>query len=92
MLSERLRKEELEFVNIASTEMTKIRKNIEGDKHTRIMVITDDTKVIAALRNMEKIITMTSNKVNAKHLASTKKILIDNGVVKVLEERLTNGK
>ena len=92
MLSERLRKEELEFVNIASTEMTKIRKNIEGDKHTRIMVITDDAKVISALRNMEKIITMTSNKVNAKHLASTKKILIDNGVVKVLEERLTNGK
>lgn len=92
MLSERLRNKELEFINIEAKEMGKIRKNLEGDKHSRIMVISDDTNVIAALRNMEKIITIEGGKVNAKHLASTKKILVDNEVVKVLEERLTNGK
>jgi len=92
MLSERLRKKELEFINIEATEMTKIRKNIEGDKYNRIMVISDNVNVIAALRNMEKVTTIAGNKVNAKHLASTKKILVDNEVVKVLEERLTNGK
>jgi len=92
MLSERLRKDELEFINIEATELNKIRKNIEGDKHNRIMVISDDANVIAALRNMEKIITIEGGKVNAKHLASAKKILIDNNVVKLLEERLTNGK
>ena len=92
MLSERLRKKELEFINIEATELNKIRKNIEGDKHNRIMVIPDDANVIAALRNMEKIITIEGGKVNAKHLASAKKILVDNNVVKLLEERLTNGK
>lgn len=92
MLSERLRKKELEFINIEATEMTKIRKNIEGDKYNRIMVISDNVNVIAALRNMEKIITIEGDKVNAKHLASAKKILVDNNVVKLLEERLTNGK
>jgi len=92
MLSERLRKKELEFINIEATEMTKIRKNIEGDKYNRIMVISDNVNVIAALRNMEKIITIEGGKVNAKHLASAKKILVDNNVVKLLEERLTNGK
>lgn len=92
MLSERLRNKELEFINIEATEMNKIRKNIEGDKYNKIMVISDDTNVIAALRNMEKIITIEGSKVNAKHLASAKKILVDNNVVKLLEERLTNGK
>ena len=92
MLSERLRNKELEFINIEATELNKIRKDIEGDKHNRIMVISDNVNVIAALRNMEKIITIEGGKVNAKHLASAKKILVDNNVVKLLEERLTNGK
>jgi len=92
MLSERLRNKELEFVNIEAKEMKKIRKNLETDKHSKIMVISDNANVIAALRNMEKVITIAGSKVNAKHLASTKKILVDNEVVKVLEERLTNGK
>jgi len=92
MLSERLRNKELEFINIEAKEMGKIRKNLETDKLNKIMVISDDANVIAALRNMEKVITIEGSKVNAKHLASTKKILVDNEVVKVLEERLTNGK
>jgi len=92
MLSERLRNKELEFINIEAKETNKIRKNIEGDKYNKIMVISDDTNVIAALRNMEKIVTIEGGKVNAKHLASAKKILVDNNVVKLLEERLTNGK
>jgi len=91
MLSERLRNKELEFINIEAKEMGKIRKNLETDKLNKIMVISDDANVIAALRNMEKVITIEGSKVNAKHLASTKKILVDNEVVKVLEERLTNG-
>ena len=92
MLSERLRNKELEFINIEAKEMGKIRKNLETDKLNKIMVISDDANVIAALRNMEKIITIEGGKVNAKHLASAKKILVDNNVVKLLEERLINGK
>ena len=92
MLSERLRNKELEFINIEAKEMGKIRKNLETDKLNEIMVISDDANVIAALRNMEKIITIEGGKVNAKHLASAKKILVDNNVVKLLEERLINGK
>jgi len=92
MLSERLRNKELEFINIETKEMGEIRKNLETDKHSKIMVISNDTNVIVALRNMGKIITIEGSKVNAKHLASTKKILVDNEVIKVLEERLTNGK
>lgn len=92
MLSERLRKKELEFISIDDTELNKIRKNIGKDKNIKIIVISDNTNMMIALRNMKNISVITSSKVNAKHLASTKKILIDNSSIKLLEDRLTNGK
>jgi hypothetical protein len=33
-----------------------------------------------------------ANKVNAKHIIDSTKVLVDQDVVKILESRLTNGK
>lgn len=92
MLSERLRNKELEFVNFENKELSKIREGVTKDNMKKVMIITNNSDVISALRNVSSVITVEGTKVNAKHLASVKKILVDNSVVKLLEERLTNGK
>jgi len=88
MLSERLRKKELEFVKVTATTAKKIRS---GDDK-RILFVTTDDKVALLLRNSKKSEVKNPNKLNAKHLVLAKKILVDEKAVKVLEERLLNDK
>jgi large subunit ribosomal protein L4 len=88
MLSERLRKKELEFVKVTATTAKKIRS---GDDK-RILFVTADDKVALLLRNSKNSEVKNPDKLNAKHLVLAKKILVDEKVVKVLEERLLNDK
>jgi large subunit ribosomal protein L4 len=88
MLSERLRNNELDFVKLTPTKGRKLRK--EGKEKT--LVISNDEKLGLVLRNSERNRVISPEKLNAKHLIAAKKILVDESAVKILEERLTNGK
>ncbi len=89
MLSERLRKEELNFVNMPKTD---IRKALDKQIAKKALVISADLDVKRNLKNVENVTVVDPTKLNAKHLVSAKNILVDQEVVKILEERLTNGK
>lgn len=88
MLSERLRKKELEFVKVTATTAKEIRS---GNDKT-VLFVTADDKVALLLRNSKNSEVKSPDKLNAKHLVLAKKILVDEKVVKVLEERLLNDK
>lgn len=88
MLSERLRKNNLDFVTFGD-EPKEMRKSIENKS---VLVVTNNENVKKTLRNMKVVSVVSADKVNAKHIASKKNILVDNESINVLETRLTNGK
>ena len=89
MLSERLRKEELSFVAIPNTD---VRKKMEKQIAKKVLVVSGTTEVKRALNNVKIVKVVDPTKLNAKHLAGFKNVLVDQDAVKILEERLTNGK
>ena len=88
MLSDRLRKKDLDFVKLTQAQAKKLRD--ANEKNT--LVITDKEDVALTLRNNKKVNTVSPTKLNAKHLASSKKVLVDSENIKILESRLTNEK
>lgn len=94
LLSERLRKGNLEFVNIASKEkMNDTRKQFEKTlKGKNDLVITMNENIGLALRNVQTVSVVKPDGLNAFNLAMAKNIVIDNEVVNVIEKNLTNEK
>lgn len=93
MLSKRLSEKELEFVNIDTSKSIKdmrdvMSKNITG----KTLVISSDENLGLALRNIPNASAIDPMKVNVKNLVNSRKILVDSNSVKILEDRLTNGK
>jgi len=89
MLSERLRKEVLNFVNMPKEE---IRKALEEKIGKKALVITANVDIKRSLDNVENVTVITPEKVNTKHLVSARNILVDQDAVNILEERLADGK
>jgi len=89
MLSERLRNEVLNFVTMPKEE---IRETLSEKIGKKALVITANVDVKRSLGNVEDILVITPEKINTKHLVSARNILVDQDAVKILEERLTNGK
>jgi len=89
MLSERLRKEVLNFVTMPKEE---IRKALEEKIGKKALVITANVDIKKSLGNVENVTVITPEKVNTKHLVSARNILVDQDAVNILEERLTDGK
>lgn len=87
MLSERLRNKVLEFANVTDAKAKKLREEEKGT-----LVISNNENVELKLRNVQKVKTVQPEKLNAKHLVSARKVIVDQEVVKILEERLTNAK
>jgi len=93
MLSERLRDKKLTFMEItAGKDFGKIRKSLEKEFGKKTLVISSKEEVSKSLRNMPKVFVVTAERVNAKHLANCTKVIVDNEIIKILEERLENGK
>ena len=92
MLSERLRKENLEFVSFKSDESKKMRENISSLNEKSVLVISDNENVKKGIRNIKTVKVITPMKVNAKHVMMGKKVIVDTEVINILENRLTNGK
>ena len=89
MLSERLRKEVLNFVTMPKEE---IRKALEEKIGKKALIVTANVDVKKSLGNVENVTVITPEKVNTKHLVSARNILVDQDAVNILEERLTDGK
>ncbi len=89
MLSERLRKEELSFVNMPKSDA---RKNMEKQIGKKALVVSANVDVKMSLKNVKIVDVVDPTRLNVKHLANTKNVLVDQEAVKILEERLTNGK
>lgn len=93
MLSDRLKNKELIFSNIDVKKDSKsIRASVEKELSAKTLIISSSEEVKKALRNVEDINIVTAQRMNAKNLADCKKVIVDNEIVKILEERLTNGK
>jgi large subunit ribosomal protein L4 len=95
MLSERLRKESLDFVNMPSgTDLKKIRegvlKAVEAGKSS--LVISGNEKVKMALSNVTKVDVLKPTDLNAYSLTKARKILVENDAVNMIETQFGNGK
>jgi large subunit ribosomal protein L4 len=93
ILSERMAKKELEFVNTSEEDKIKeLRKKVLKKKGKKTLVISTNEDLKLAVRNLPKVNFIDANKVNAKHIVDSTKVLVDKDSVKILEDRLTNGK
>jgi large subunit ribosomal protein L4 len=88
MLSERLRNNELDFVKLTPAKSKKLRE----ERAKGNLVITEDEKIVQSLRNVQRFSVVSPQKLNAKHLVSARKILVDEGSIKILENRLIDEK
>jgi len=89
MLSDRLRKEELSFVSMPKDE---IRSAISKQVIKTAIVVSENLDVKKSLGNVQNIKVVNPSRLNAKHLAGVRNVLVDQDSVKILEERLTDGK
>ena len=92
MLTKRLVDNDLEFVNIDTKEIKELRTKFLNQIDSKTLIVSGNEQINLAIRNVEGINYVDVNKLNAKHLVNTKKVLLDESSVKMLEERLTNGK
>ena len=92
MLSQRLRDKELEFSSFTKeVEGKAIRENVGKKMGKKMLLISESEKLKKYLNNMVGVDVVNPLKLNAKHIAGSKNILIDEDSVKVIEERLTDG-
>lgn len=92
MLSKRLGDKDLEFVNIDGKDSKDLRTKVAKVTGKKTLIISANEDIKLAVRNVPGVIFVDVNKVNAKHIVNSTKVLVDNDTVKILEERLTNGK
>jgi large subunit ribosomal protein L4 len=92
MLSERLKEKELEFVNIDKKGLKDLRESILENTGKKTLVVSTNKDLQLAVRNLTKVNFVDAMKLNSKHIVDSTKVLVDQDSVKVLEERLTNGK
>jgi len=93
MLSKRLKDNVLEFVNIdTDKELKEMRNTVSKSIDSKTLIVSAEGNVFLALRNIPNITVVDPLKLNVKNIVNSKKVLVDNQSVKILEDRLTNGK
>lgn len=93
MLSKRLKEEKVTFVSLdESKEIKNIRKSVNKELNGKTLVVSGNTNVDMAVRNIENVNVINPMNLNVKDIVRARKLLIDNDSVKILETRLTNGK
>lgn len=92
MLSKRLDEKAVDFVKMdLEKELKDIRKDVAKSSE-KTLLISENEKLNLAARNMSSVSVITPMKLNVKNIVNAKKLLIDEESVKILEDRLTNGK
>ncbi len=93
MLSRRLGEKAVEFVNMDIEKGLKdIRDSVKKNVEKKTVVVSENEKVNMAARNIPTISVVSPMKLNVKNIVNAKKLLIDENSVKILEDRLTDGK
>ena len=93
VLSERNRQDSVNVVNIVnSKELKDIRSKVLKDIEKKTLIISDNERVKMALRNVTGVSVLTPMRVNVKNVVNSKEIVIEKDAVKILEDRLLNGK
>lgn len=93
ILSKRLADNNLTFVDIdTDKELKDLRNTLSKGIDSKTLIIAGNENISLALRNIPSINVIDPMKVNVKNIVNAKKVLVDNESVKILEERLTNGK
>jgi len=93
MLSKRLKDNVLEFVNIdTEKEMKEMRNTVSKSIDSKTLIVSPEGNISLALRNIPHITVVDPMKLNVKNIVNSKKVLVDNESIKILEDRLTNGK
>ena len=93
MLSKRLKEEKIQFIDISKgKEVKDAREKIQDVLKGKTTVVSKDANTILAIRNVNDITVVDPDKLNSKHVVSARNLVIDNDSVKILEERLTDGK
>lgn len=93
MLSRRLGEKAIEFVNMDIEKGLKdIRDSVKKNVEKKTVVVSENEKVNMAARNIPTISVVSPMKLNVKNIVNAKKLLIDENSVKILEDRLTDGK
>jgi large subunit ribosomal protein L4 len=92
ILSERLSEKEVTFINPGRKGVKSLREEILKNAGKKTLVVSINENVKLAVRNLPKINFIDANKVNAKHVVDSTRLLVDEDSVKILEDRLTNGK
>ena len=93
MLSKRMKDNVLEFVNIdTDKELKEMRNTVSKSIDSKTLIVSTEGNISLALRNIPEITVVDPMKLNVKNIVNSKKVLIDNKSVKILEDRLTNGK
>lgn len=91
MLSDRLKENKLEFVMIGDDAKSE-RKEISSKYDKSILVISNNENTDKLLRNVENVTIIAPEKVNAMHLIQNRNILVEEESIKLLEDRLIDGK
>ncbi len=92
-LSQRNREELVKVIDIdTKKELKGLRKKLTKDISKKTLIIADNKNVSLALRNVSRFNVTTPLKVNLKDVVANNNILVDTSVLKILEDRLTNGK
>ena len=93
VLSERNRSKNVKVVDIVnSKELKDIRNKVLKDIDKKTLLISDNDRVKMALRNVKEVNVLNPMRVNVKNVVSSKEIVIEKDAVKILEDRLLNGK
>ncbi len=93
VLSSRLKDKELKFMEFSSTKDLKtLRKDIESFVDKKVLLISEDENILKSVRNIKNFLIAKPKFVNIYNLLNNKEILIDVDSVKIIEERLKNGK
>jgi len=92
LLSQRLLDKQLEFITPGRKGIQSLRKQILKYADTKILVISANEKLRLSVKNLEKANFVDVDKVNAKHIADSIRVLVDESAVKILENRLINEK
>jgi large subunit ribosomal protein L4 len=93
ILSTRMANKELEFVNIDKKDKIRdLREKILKNAGKKTLVISTNENLKLAVRNLPRVNFIDANKANARNIVDSSKVLVDKDAVKILEDRLTNGK
>ncbi len=94
MLSERLKDEVVVFVSMDKKDKKNLRTKLVSElTHIKnALIISNDNSVKLGVRNVENVNYVDAKEFSVIQLVKARKLLIDNDVVKMIEERFVNGK